>query len=283
MSAQKYTAIFIIVLIFAACKNDKEQNPLTPVSSGKIQGIILEASTDLPLSEVKITTYPQTKETHSDSSGYFFLDNITPGDYMIYAHKPGYDHDSIFITVKADLTSEAEIRLINFSEYLDYYPLDIGNYWEYYQGSTPAYSIEIVSDTTVNNQHYFVSLFKSLPGGSYIEIGFERIDSNSALVYRYFPYYGVEMIIDSLPAKAGQKFSSNMLNDPYSIFYSYCYEIEDENILGEMRLTRSLIINFYPRYKIVKGIGLYQFEFHRVGAYTCKYARINGVEYGEKP
>jgi len=172
------------------------------------------------------------------------MDNITPGDYMIYAHKPGFDYDSIFITVQADLTSEAEIRLINFSEYLDYYPLDIGNYWEYYQGSTPVYSIEIVSDTTVNNPHYFVSVFKSLPGGSYIEIGLERIDSNSALVYRYFPYYEMEMIIDSLPAKAGQKFRSNMLNDPYRTFYSYCYGIEDENILGEMRLTRSLIINY---------------------------------------
>lgn len=283
MATYNYIAVIIIILIITACKSDKEQNPIVPVSIGKIQGVIIEAGTDFPLYNVMITTSPKTKETHSDSSGYFFLDNITPGDYIIYAHKPGYDYDSIFITVQADLTSEAEIRLINFSEYLDYYPLDIGNYWEYYQGSTPLYSIEIVSDTTVNNQHYFVSVFKSLPGGSYIEIGFERIDSNSALVYRYFPYYEMEMIIDSLPAKAGQKFRSNMLNDPYRTFYSYCYGIEDENILGEMRLTRSLIINFYPRYKIVKGIGLYQFEFHRVGAYTCKYARINGIEYGEKP
>lgn len=283
MSAQKYTVIFIIVLIIAACKNDKEQSPITPPSNGKIQGIILEDGTDFPLSDVKITTFPQTKETHSDSVGYFYLDNLNPGNYMVYAHKPGYDYDSISITVQSDLTSDAEIRLINFSEYLDYYPLDMGNYWVYWSGAVPSFTVEIISDTIISGKMYRVIKEQSLRS-EWTNYRYERVDEYNALVYRYFYLAGKEMLIDSLPAKKGQIFSSNIFYDPYITCVSICWEIETGEIFGEIRSVRKLqqfCGTDLPFYHLVKGIGFYSVVFWRAGGYKLKYARIRGEEYGE--
>ena len=273
------------IAILVSCSEDPKQNPILPEAKGTIKGIVTETKTNAPLYYVSIKTIPETKIVYTDQDGTFEIKDIKPGDYKVSAYLQGYDDDSAFVSIKDGDTAQVNMNLLHFSEYLDYYPLEFGNYWVYYQGSTPAYSIEIVSDTTVNNQHYFVSVFKQLAIGGTAEIRFERLDSYNALVYRYSPYYEKEMIIDSLPAKPGQKFRCNMFNELNITRYSYCSGIEEENIFGEMRLIRSLITasGLWPQYKIVMGIGLYQFEFHRVGAYTCKYARINGIEYGEKP
>ena len=274
-------ASLLLIALFS-CSEEQKQNPILPEAKGTIKGIVTETKTNAPVYYVSIKTIPETKTVYTDIDGTFEIKDIKPGDYKVSAYQQGYDDDSAFVSIKDGDTAQVNMNLLHFSEYLDYYPLEIGNYWEYYQGSTLAYSIEIVSDTTVNNQHYFVSVFKSL---SYTETRFERVDSYNALVYRHFPYYEKEMIIDSLPAKPDQKFRSNMFNEPYHSSYFYCSGIEEENIFDERRLVRSLITasGLWPRYEIVKGIGLYQFEFHRVGAFTCNYARINGIEYGEKP
>ncbi len=286
MSTHKYIALSIVAMILSACKNDKEQNPIIPVPNGKIQGLVVEAGTDLPLSEVKIITHPQTKETHSDSSGYFSLDNITPGDYMIYAHKPGYDYDSIFITVQTDLTSDAEISLINFSEYLDYYPLDIGNYWVY--GST--YSVEVMADTIINNFTYRIIKETYLNSGEIKEVRYERIDTISAMVYRYYPYFNKEFIIDSLAAKPGQSFTSNMFVFPnpmtqgYRICNSICFNIESEYLFGknfEVKFLQHFCATDQPQYHMAKGLGITYISYWMSPTYTLKYARIRGVEYGE--
>jgi hypothetical protein len=286
MASYNYITIIIIILIITACKSDKEQNPIVPVSIGKIQGFIVEAGTDLPLSEVKITTYPKTKEILSDSIGYFSMDNITPGDYMIYAHKPGFDYDSIFITVQADLTSEAEIRLINFSEYLDYYPLDIGNYWMY----SSYYSAEVTADTIINCLTYQIIKEIYLSSGELKEVRYERIDTLSAMVYRYYPFFEKEFIIDSLAAKPGQSFTSNMFVFPnpmtqgFRICNSYCFEVSSRTLFGkifEVKFLQHFCATDQPQYHMAKGIGITYISYWRSPTIPLKYARIRGLEYGE--
>lgn len=278
--------IILVILSITACKNDKEHNPIMPVPNGKIMGIVLEAGTDLPLSDAKITTFPQTTETHSDSVGYFFLDNLNPGDYMVYALKPGYDYDSIFITVQSDLTSDAEIRLINFSEYLDYYPLDIGNYWMY----SAVYSAEVMKDTIINNLTYRLIKEISLNSGLIKEVRYERIDTISAMVYRYYPFYDKEFIIDSLAAKSGQSFTSNMFVYPsvmtqgFRICNSFCFGIETKYLFGrycDIKNLWHLCATDQPQYIMAKGIGIIYIAYWRAPTYSLKYARIRGVEYGE--
>ena len=78
---------------------------------------------------------------------------------------------------------------------LEYYPLQIGNRWEYedkfedFQKDTTLFryfSLEVVSDTIMPNQKsYQVLLKKSIPDTLPHEYFYERIDSTSLNIYRY--------------------------------------------------------------------------------------------------
>jgi hypothetical protein len=276
-----FTASFLFVIIFISCSNEPEPNPIIPVAKGTIKGFVYEANTNTPIYYAVITTNPYTKEIFTNIDGSFILNDITTGDYVVFAYQEGYDNDSTFVTVMDMDTATANLSLINFSEYLDYYPLDIGNYWEYWNGVSPTYSIEIVSDTIINNILYYVSVYKILHIGNYSEIRFERLDTYNALAYRIYPYAQTEVLIDSLPAKAGQTFKNSMLMDWDGI--SYCWSIENEEIFGVVRSVRRLsyLGQHLPLYKIVKGIGLYSFGYF-LDEHILKYAIINGVEYGQR-
>jgi hypothetical protein len=277
-----FTASFFFVIIFISCSNEPEPNPIIPVAKGTIKGFVFEANTNTPIYYAVITTNPYTKEIFTNIDGSFILTDITTGDYVVYAYQEGYDNDSVFVTVIDKDTATANLSLVNFSEYLDYYPLDIGNYWEYWHGDSPLFSLEVISDTTISGKIYRVIRYKSLTSQN-TDYSYERVDEYNAMVYRYFPFYLKEMIIDSLPAKAGQEFSSNMFFHPDVRCYSICNSIKVEEIFGEPKMIRSLshaCATDLPSYQIIKGLGLYSASFWRAGGYKLKYAIIKGVEYG---
>ena len=278
-----FTASFFFVIIFISCSDELGPNPIIPFAKGTIKGFVYEANTNKPIYYAVITTNPYTKEIFTNIDGSFILTDIKTGDYVVYAYQEGYDNDSVFVTVVDKDTATANLSLVNFSEYLDYYPLDIGNYWEYWSGDVPVYSLEVISDTTINNRDYYKLYFKYLPSENISEIRYERVDCYNALVYRYFPIQEKEMIIDSLPAKVGQKFTSNMFYNPDRICYSRCTYIQEEQLFEETRKVRSLYhacATDLPNYRIVKGIGFYSVSFWRTGGYKLKYAIIKGIEYG---
>ncbi|MCU0407172.1 MAG: carboxypeptidase-like regulatory domain-containing protein, partial [Ignavibacteriaceae bacterium] len=204
-----FTASFLILIILTSCSSEKESNPVLTVYKGTIKGFVYDATTNAPIYYAKISTDPPTKETYTGPDGEFVLNDILAGDYIVDAHRDGFDNDTTFITIQHKDTINTVFTLQDFSIYLDYYPLEIGNYWEYWTPNNPANSIEIVSDTIIGNVNYYVSIFRSF-SSTYKETRFERIDTLNALVYRYFPLEEKEMIIDSLPAKQGQRFTSNM-------------------------------------------------------------------------
>lgn len=279
-----FTAIFIFLIILTACSNEQESNPVLTVYKGTIKGFVYDATTNSPIYYAKISTQPPTKETYTGADGEFILSDIMAGDYIVDAHRDGYDNDTTFVAIHHKDTVNTSFTLQDFSIYLDYYPLDIGNYWEYWDHNLPAHSVEIVSDTLIDNLNYYVAIYKSLSSGNYIETRYERVDSYNALVYRYLPLEEKEMIIDSLPAKQNQRFTSNMFFD-WGSCSSRCSEIEEINIFGKIRKLRYLYHDCgqdLPWYQILKGIGLYSYGWPRppVGV-TLKYAIIKGVEYSE--
>jgi hypothetical protein len=279
-----FTASFLILIILTSCSSEKESNPVLTVYKGTIKGFVYDATTNAPIYYAKISTDPPTKENYTGPDGEFVLNDILAGDYIVDAHRDGFDNDTTFITIQHKDTINTVFTLQDFSIYLDYYPLEIGNYWEYWTPNNPANSIEIVSDTIIGNVNYYVSIFRSF-SSTYKETRFERIDTLNALVYRYFPLEEKEMIIDSLPAKQGQRFTSNMFLD-WDVCSSYCSDIEEINIFSEIRKLRYLSHDCgqdLPWYQILKGIGLYSYGWPRPpGGVTLKYAIINGVEYGER-
>lgn len=278
------SASLCLLFILASCSNEPESNPILTVYKGTIKGFVYDATTGAPIYYAKISTDPPTKETYTGPEGEFILNDILAGNYIVDAHRDGFDNDTTFVTIHHKDTVNTSFELQDFSIYLDYYPLGIGNYWEYWHGDSPLFSLEAISDTTISGKIYRVIQYKSLASQN-IEYRYERVDEYNAMVYRYFPYYLKEMIIDSLAAKAGQEFSSNMFFHPDVSCFSICSSIKFEEIFGELRMIRSLFhacATDLPSYQIIKGIGLYSASFWRTGGYKLKYAIINGVEYGER-
>lgn len=279
----KFT-ITVLLLTFLILSCTEKQNPVTPVEKGSIKGFISDAKTNIPLSNVFVITHPSTKEIYSDSNGEFIIVDIPVGDYMVFASISGYDNNSVLVNIKSVDTITVNISLINFSEYFDYYPLDIGNYWEYEFGSS-IFSIAITRDTIISNKEYKIILEKYIPSGNIRDIRYERLDSLTSLVYKYYPDWEYEVIVDSLAAKPGQVFTNNMFDHPTVIRYSILATIKEENVLEHLTNIRSVHRDIglpYPYYETAFGIGLNIVSFHRSGSIILKYAKIRGIEYGEK-
>lgn len=279
-----FAASFIFLIILTSCSSEKESNPVLTVYKGTIKGFVYDATTGAPIYNAKISTDHSTKETYTGPDGEFILNDILASDYIVDAHKDGFDNDTAFVTIHHKDTVNTSFALQDFSVYLDYYPLDIGNYWEYWSGNSPGFSAEIISDTMISGKIYRIIKEESLVSQN-IEYRYERVDEYNALVFRYFSLEEKEMVIDSLPAKQGQRFTSNMFYDPYTACYSIWFNIGTEELFGEIRKVRNLkqfCGTDLPGYQIVKGIGLYSASFWRTGGYTLKYAIIKGVEYGKK-
>jgi hypothetical protein len=279
-----FIAFSLFLIILTACSSEPDSIPIIPIPKATIKGVVRDIDTNEPIYYVTITTIPPSIETQTGINGDFILNDIGPKDYMVYGYIPGFDNDSVLVSLTDGDTANVDLYLNNFDEYLDYYPLDIGNYWEYWHGDSPLFSLEVISDTTISGKIYRFIRYKSLTSQN-IDYRYERVDEYNAMVYRYFSYYLKEMIIDSLAAKTGQEFSSNMFFHPDVSCYSICSSIKVEEIFGEPRSIRSLshaCATDLPSYQIIKGLGLYSASFWRAGGYTLKYAIIKGVEYGTK-
>ena len=209
------TTYFLFLIILTSCSNEPESNPVLTVYKGTIKGFVYDTTTNAPIYYAKISTQPPTKETYTGADGEFILSDIMAGDYIVDAHKDSYDNDTTFVKIQHKDTVITSFILQDFSIYLDYYPLEIGNYWEYWSGAMPNFSAEVISDTMIAGKIYRIIKEESLVSQN-IEYRYERVDEYNALVYRYFPSENQELLIDSMAAKVGQSFTSNMFFDPYN-------------------------------------------------------------------
>ena len=154
-----YIKLFAISSLFLAlltcCTKEPESNPVLYVYKGTIKGFVYDATTNEPIYYAKISTSPKTIEVYTGVDGEFILEDIMAGNYVVTAYLEGYDDDTVSVTLKDKDTINTTFSLQDFSIYLDYYPLEIGNYWEYWTPNNhPANSIEIVTDTIIGNVNY---------------------------------------------------------------------------------------------------------------------------------
>lgn len=276
-------ALFSAMLILS-CIEPTQPDITKPSPTGSIRGKVFKANSNIPVINAIITTNPPTEVVYTDSSGRFSFRKIAKGDYTFYASCEGFDVDSIPFKVIENETDTLNFKLYTSKRYLEFYPLKIGNYWEYYTGnySNIAYSIKVVSDTIIKGKKYFHLHYTTYAGNPIIENRYERIDAALGLVYRFDPFYDKELVIDSLAAKEGQRFNSNMFYSFYNTCQSYCLRIKEENLFGRIRKVKELqhfCATDLPSYTLVEGIGLHEFNYFRVGLFRLKYARIDGLEY----
>ena len=183
---------------------------------------------------------------------------------------------------------------------LSYYPLNNGDYWEYktfsqqipYPGDSSAYSVEVIGDSTFNNNMtYKILLFTDIYPDKNIHYIFERIDSSTSCVYRYardtsFP--NKELKIDSLFSQTGDTLNTSRTNfSSFGFVRTICRSIRNDTLLGTTTQVKTYFDQSYipgEEYQLAKGFGFYSSsscEFS-CGSTWLVYANINGIEYGDK-
>ncbi len=98
--------IFLAILAFFACRED---NNLL-VSTGKLQGRVVEKSTGQPLADVEITTNPTSQKVFTAADGTFEIEGLAAGNYSVRAQKDQFlsqlepfkldGEDSTFVLIK---------------------------------------------------------------------------------------------------------------------------------------------------------------------------------------
>ncbi len=182
----------------------------------------------------------------------------------------------------------------SLQEALKYYPLHIGDYWEYHVTKTydnPNNMEEwigakwITGDTILsNNKKYFIIESNRLgtENSDFIEKRLIRIDSTTDNVYEYL---GSDVMIDSLLMRVNDTLYYKMIS-----VVDYYYKL----VFGDSVETK--LYKFYGvtnenislSYELAKGFGEIHRSYSYAPSYTIyleydlTYAKIDGIEYGVK-
>jgi len=204
-----------------------------------------------------------------------------------------------FLILLSVFTSFTFAQVDSLSEALKYYPLEIGNYWEYknYNWEFPIYydssahSIEIIGDTILpNNKKYKILLQKNIPDDGFSLKTFERVDSLTACVFRYSSdtvFSSNEYLIDSLLAQPGDYFTGSITGFRNRIFSTLCVSEYAETVLNlntDVKEFQDQSLMSGLNYTLAKKLGFVKSivcEFS-CGSSNLVYAFINSIEYGER-
>lgn len=178
-----------------------------------------------------------------------------------------------------------------------YYPLQVGDYWEYWRWTMDestltytrsAYSIEVVGDTVLNNGLDYMILRRTTiyPSPDSYEL-FQRLDSSSGCIFQcdYTTSSATfESKVDSLFAQVGDTIHSAWGGSPRMV----CDSIVSDTILGFPTQVRHVSdIEPYSGWtrSFAKGIGFaWEQSAYDFGEDSTRlvYARINGIEHGKR-
>jgi hypothetical protein len=215
------------------------------------------------------------------------------------------------------LPSVAFAQADSLKGFLEFFPLQNGDYWEYTSWSLDMYaepqydssvfSVEVIGDTLLaNGFEYKILHEKFIYPAAYIPDSsndFERIDSSNGCVYVYLGrnYIGNgistksdEGMIDSLFAQPGDFFMSWWSTSTAANDYGTgmtCESIVNDTVLGMptkvRQMSTRISLDDYGNYELAKGLGLFSqgdvwLGGAAWGANNLVYAKINGIEYGAK-
>jgi TolB protein len=96
-----------MVMLLTAC----EENTVEPVLYGAVTGTVFDARTNLPLSNVAISTNPATGSYVTDAQGRFSIDKVPVGTVGIIARKADYSQQTANVTVAQGQTLPVALLL----------------------------------------------------------------------------------------------------------------------------------------------------------------------------
>ena len=183
------------------------------------------------------------------------------------------------------------IGSISFSqsnEFLDFYPLSVGNQWTMLsQFDVPPYEehyfVSVEKDTLINDKIYF-KIKTEYPFSNSKYYSFERIDTLTSQVIRYDKYYSIDYIIDSLEAEGEDFFTAERYHSIYPFNNpTQCYWVITDTVLNIQTVIKAFqgINNDWwpPAYILAKGFGLVEIQGTQWRT-ELVYAKIDGIEYG---
>ena len=128
--------IIMLVLIFR-CGKKKPTEPSPPVTTGTLNGTVMNAADSTAIEAAQVITDPGDYITYTNGAGYYMLDGLPPGQYLIRASKDGFQNDTTAVSVEAGQTSTANLYLTP--------PVDF-TLWEFATDKPVYYSTPAVAD-----------------------------------------------------------------------------------------------------------------------------------------
>jgi hypothetical protein len=167
---------------------------------------------------------------------------------------------------------------------LMFYPLHIGNQWQFHYRVGPAvnnylyyYTLSVDADTLMPNGKMYLVEVERRP--SYSITYYLRIDSIGTDVFRYLgPPWG-EVKVDSLRSSPGDFFGCTC--HPPLI---WCYSVDSDTILGLPTVVKRFAVGVDRSYALAFGLGpmsFYSVDETEFPAWSdIVYAKIDGKEFG---
>ncbi|SHI91571.1 TolB protein [Hymenobacter daecheongensis DSM 21074] len=92
-------ARLFLVLLLAQALPACETTTIEPVYYGGIEGLVVDAATNLPIANAVITTNPATSSITTDSEGKFSLPNLVVGKYALAVRKTDFKTETVNVQV----------------------------------------------------------------------------------------------------------------------------------------------------------------------------------------
>lgn len=87
------------------------EEPFEPTITGSLEGQVLDAETNDPISNVTISTQPSTDVVLTDSAGRYKIAEVDTGRYSVMAEKNDYQSKMLGILIKENKTSQVNFLL----------------------------------------------------------------------------------------------------------------------------------------------------------------------------
>lgn len=144
---EKWIAMLLFLLCFLPAISQNAQT--------KIEGTIVDEQNQ-PLPFVSVLIEDTQKGAAADENGYFFIENITPGNHLLKASSLGYQNETIAIDVAAGRTTKVSIVLRESS--VDLQEVTVAGKSKVRQAKETAYAINSVNVKSLHNSNQDLNL-----------------------------------------------------------------------------------------------------------------------------